>query len=75
MMSGSLGQFGDARLDKGGAALVDRMTQRATCCLRQLSGDRGGEVQAGRFFANPKVTTAKSVSSWSEAPPAAVAMC
>jgi hypothetical protein len=30
------------------------MVLRKTVCLRRLGGDRGGELQAGRFFANPK---------------------
>jgi Transposase DDE domain len=49
------------------------MVLRASCCLRQLSGERRGERQAGRFFANPKVTTAQIISSWSEHTGAAVA--
>jgi hypothetical protein len=32
--------------------------------LRRLGGDRAGELRAGRFFANPKVTAAKIVDSW-----------
>jgi len=36
-----------------------------TVCLRRLGGNRGGEEQAGRFFANPKVTAAKIVEGWS----------
>jgi hypothetical protein len=34
-------------------------------CLRRLGGDRAGELRAGRFFANPKVTAAKIVEGWS----------
>ena len=44
-----------------------------TVCLRQLGGSRGGELQAGRFFANPKVTTAKSVAGWGAQTATAVA--
>jgi hypothetical protein len=55
-----------------GGWIVEYMARHETCCLRQLSGDRGGEVQAGRFFANSKVTTAKIVDGWSEATTAAV---
>lgn len=40
------------------------MVLRKTVCLRRLGGDRGGELRAGRFFANPKVTAAKIVSGW-----------
>ncbi len=41
------------------------MVARKTVCLRRLGGNRGGELQAGRFFANPKVTAAKIVEGWS----------
>jgi hypothetical protein len=40
------------------------MVLRKTVCLRRLGGDRGGELRAGRFFANPKVTAAKIVAGW-----------
>lgn len=42
------------------------MVVRKTVCLRRLGGDRGGELQAGRFFANAKVTAEKIVAGWSE---------
>jgi hypothetical protein len=31
----------------------------------RLGGNRSGELQAGRFFANPRVTAAKIVEGWS----------
>ncbi len=37
-----------------------------TVCLRRLGGNRRGELRAGRFFANPKVTAAKIVAGWSD---------
>ena len=42
------------------------MVARKTVCLRRLGGDRKGELRAGRFFANPKVTAAKIIAGWSE---------
>jgi len=48
------------------------MVARKTVCLRRLGGSRGGELQAGRFFANPKVTTAKIVEGWNRLTGAAV---
>ena len=42
------------------------MVSRKTVCLRRLGGNRGGELQAGRFFANLKVTAAKLVAGWSD---------
>jgi hypothetical protein len=41
--------------------------------LRRLGGNRGGELRAGRFFANPKVTAAKIVEGWSDRTAASVA--
>jgi hypothetical protein len=41
------------------------MVARKTVCLRRLGGDRRGELQAGRFFANPKVSREKIIASWS----------
>ena len=49
------------------------MVARKTVCLRRLGGNRGGELQAGRFFANPKVTAAKIVKGWSDLTGPAVA--
>jgi hypothetical protein len=39
----------------------------------RLGVNRGGELQAGRFFANPKVTAAKIVEGWRRLTGAAVA--
>ena len=41
------------------------MVARKTVCLRRLGGDRAGELQAGRFFANARVTTARIIEGWS----------
>ena len=49
------------------------MVARKTVCLRRLGVNRGGELQAGRFFANRKVTAAKIVEGWSRLTGAAVA--
>jgi len=49
-----------------GGAILEQMVLRKTVCLRRLGGDRGGELQAGRFFANPKVTAAKLVEGWAD---------
>jgi hypothetical protein len=40
------------------------MVSRKTVCLKRLGGDRGGELRAGRFFANPKVTARKMIADW-----------
>jgi hypothetical protein len=49
------------------------MAARKTVCLRRLGGSRRGEEQAGRFFANRKVTAAKIIEGWSLRTGAAVA--
>jgi hypothetical protein len=41
------------------------MVSRKTVCLRRLGGTRRGELQAGRFFANRRVSTAQIVAGWS----------
>jgi len=48
-----------------GGAILEQMVVRKTVCLRRLGGSRRGELQAGYFFANQKVTAAKIVESWS----------
>src|SRR5208337_4584789 len=60
-MDWSLGSFGDVRLDRVGASILERMTLRKTVCLRRLGGDRGGELRFDHFFAYEKVTAERSV--------------
>jgi hypothetical protein len=60
-MDWSVGSFGDIRLDKVGATILERMVQCKTVCLRQLGGDRGGELRVGRFFASEKVSAERIV--------------
>lgn len=49
-----------------GAAILEQVRMRQSLCLRTLGGDRAGEERAGRFFANPSVTTGRIIESWSE---------
>jgi hypothetical protein len=42
------------------------MVARKTVCLKHLGGNRGGELAAGRFFANQKVTVKRIIDNWSE---------
>lgn len=49
------------------------MVLQKTVCLHRLSGSRGGELQAGRFFGNQKVTAAKIIDSSKEPTAKAVA--
>ena len=63
-MDWSLGLFGDIRLDKIGATILERMAVCKTVCLRRLGGSRSGELRIGRFFASEKVTAEKIVADW-----------
>ena len=65
-MNYSPGTFGDVRLDNGGAVILERMVSLKTVCVRRLGGDRSGELQMGRFLANPKVTVGKIIDGWGE---------
>ena len=62
--NGRLDHSGICASIKGGA-ILEQMVVRKTVCLRRLGGSRRGELQAGYFFANQKVTAAKIVESWS----------
>jgi hypothetical protein len=63
----SLGHFGDARLDRAGAELLDAMMARSTVCVNRMAkGERDDVLQYGRFFGNPRVTTEKIIASWPE---------
>src|SRR4051794_41803588 len=65
-MHGSLGTFGDARLDnRGGVILEQRLTSK-TVCYRRFDETRKSCLGAWRFFANEKVTAEKIVDSWGE---------
>ena len=72
-MDWSVGQFGDERLDNGGAAILEQMVMRKTVCLKRLGGARDGEERAGRFFGNDNVTADKIIDSWGERTGAAAA--
>ena len=72
-MDWSVGQFGDARLDNGGAAILEQMVMRKTVCLKRLGGARDGEERIGRFFGNDSVTADKIIDSWGERTGAAAA--
>ena len=67
MGSMELGRFGDRRLEKGGALLLERMVGRKSVCLRRLAGGRRREiVRFGRFLANPRVTVEHLIEGWGE---------
>ncbi len=70
--NGRLGHSEICAWIKGGA-ILEQMVARQTVCLRRFGGSRRGELQAGRFFANPTVTVAKLVEGWSDRTGAACA--
>ena len=72
-MDWSVGQFGDERLDNGGAAILERMVARKTVCLKRLGGARDGEGRAGRFFGNDSVTADEIIDGRGEGTGAAAA--
>ena len=64
----SLVTFGDLRLDKGGARSSNRWSRARRCVCAGSAVTVAGELRAGRFFANRKVTAAKIVEGWSIGP-------
>src|SRR3984893_255021 len=48
--------FGDQRRAEAGAALFERVMETGSLILRQVGGDRAGEMSAHRFLASPQVT-------------------
>jgi hypothetical protein len=61
----SLGHFGDSRLERGGALLLERLLTvgQAGIDLRGLGGDRPGEMRFDRFLKNPRVNPAEMVAT------------
>ena len=55
-MEYTLGYFGDARLEKNGALIYQRMLEKCHVSLRKLGGCRATEVKFGRFLSNERVT-------------------
>ena len=64
-MDCSLGRFGDAQLDRSGAAFVAGMVMHATVCLQRLGdGSRGEILRFGRLLGSPRVTVEKIIAGW-----------
>src|SRR5260370_28091986 len=51
-----IGYFGDARRQRAGAALCERVVETGSLVLRHVGSDRRGEVSAQRFLASRGVT-------------------
>jgi hypothetical protein len=58
-----IGYFGDARLQRNGELIMERVVERQTVCLRNLGDDRAEQAKLRRFLANESVTVKEMVSS------------
>src|ERR1700712_5713644 len=56
MLQEDLGGFGDARLRRVGAKLLDAMCQKPTTCIHALADDRKQELAFGRFLDHSSVS-------------------
>src|SRR5258708_10177572 len=68
----AIGYFGDARLEKNGALIAQRVSERQAVCVRKLADDRSEQVKFPRFLANAASTPAEIVphqASLARAPP------
>lgn len=59
----AIGYFGDNRLKKNGEFFIRAMLEKQTVCLRQLGGNRAGEMKLGRWLANDSVTEEELVNN------------
>jgi Transposase DDE domain len=57
-----IGYFGDTRLERNGAFIIRRVSERQVVCLRKLADDRSEQVKFRRFLANEAVTVAEMVA-------------
>jgi hypothetical protein len=51
-----IGCFGDLRRERAGALFFQQVVTTGSIVLRQVGGDRAGEVAAQRFLGSPRVT-------------------
>ena len=51
-----IGFFGDVRRERAGATLFERVVETGSLVLRQVGGDRAGEMAVHRFLDSPHVT-------------------
>jgi hypothetical protein len=61
-MDFGLGYFGDARRERGGELLMQRVAERQAVCLRRLGDDRSEQVKFRRFLSNEAVTVEEMVA-------------
>src|SRR5882757_663457 len=58
----AIGYFGDARLEKNGALIAQRVSERQAVCVRKLADDRKEQVRFRRFLSNQAVTVEEMVA-------------
>jgi hypothetical protein len=51
-----IGYFGDVRRERAGATLLERVMATGSLVLREIGGDRAGELSANRFLGSADVT-------------------
>ena len=61
-MAMEIGYFGDARRERSGGLLAQRVADRQTVCLRNLAGDRAEQIKFRRFLGSEAVTVEEMVS-------------
>jgi len=57
-----VGYFGDARRERSGGLLAQRVSERQTVCLRKLADGRAEQVRFRRFLGSEAVTVEEMVS-------------
>jgi Transposase DDE domain len=58
-----IGFFGDVRREQAGATLFERVVETGSLVLRQVGGNRAGEVAVHRFLSSPHVTPEEIVAT------------
>lgn len=62
MVDTNIGYFGDDRLGKNGALILQRVIERQEVCIRKLADSRREQVRFRRFLGNTAVTVAEMVA-------------
>jgi hypothetical protein len=62
----SVGLFGDRRRAARGAWVFERIVATGSLVIRQIGGNRAGEIATHRFFDSPEVTPAEIIETLSE---------
>jgi hypothetical protein len=62
MVETGIGYFGDDRLRKNGALVLQRVIERQEVCIRRLADNRPEQVRFRRFLGNAGVTVAEMIA-------------